>query len=291
MHTLQEQAVQKRESVRILFVDDEPSLILTMPAILQQHGFDVVAAQTVNEALANIASAPFDVLISDLNIGNPGDGFTVVSAMRRTHPKCITLILTGYPGFDSALEAIRSQVDDYLIKPAPIPTLINLIQQKLQDPRPGAVTATKRISEVLQENVFEITQRALTQMKAAPLLSLLPLTDEQRIEFTPRTIVELATMLESTEPEQAERSFIEGAIARGKKRFSQGYTLAQLASYVRVLERAMYDVIHEHMLSLNLSYFMYDLERLNDSLGLQLEHALMSYDEERQNGTRSRPLL
>ena len=70
-------------------------------------------------------SAQFDVLISDLNIGQPGDGFTVVSAMRRSQPACITLILTGYPGFDTALEAIRSQVDDYLIKPAAIPTLIN----------------------------------------------------------------------------------------------------------------------------------------------------------------------
>ena len=78
-----------------------------MPAILRQHGYDVTAVGTVNEALAQITSAPFDVLISDLNIGHPGDGFTVVSAMRRTQPTCITLILTGYPGFDSALEAIR----------------------------------------------------------------------------------------------------------------------------------------------------------------------------------------
>jgi YesN/AraC family two-component response regulator len=36
-------------------------------------------------------------------------------------PKCVTLILTGYPGFDSALKALRNQVDDYLIKPADIP--------------------------------------------------------------------------------------------------------------------------------------------------------------------------
>ncbi len=288
----QEQALPKKESVRVLFVDDEPSLILTMPAILQQHGFDVVASQTVNEALAHIASGhPFDVLISDLNIGSPGDGFTVVSAMRRTHPKCITLILTGYPGFDTALEAIRSQVDDYLIKPAAIPTLINLIAQKLKNPVPGTVATTKRISQVLRENVFEITQRALSAMKADPLLRVLPLADERRIEFTPRTVEELATMLESNEPEQAENYFIQDAIARGAERYKQGYTLSQLASYVRVVEHAIYDVIHEHMLSINLSYFMFDLKRLNDSLGIQLEHALMAYDEERQNGRQPRPLL
>jgi hypothetical protein len=40
------------------------------------------------------------------------------------------------------------------------------------------------------------------------------------------------------------------------------------------LEQAIYDVIHEHMRSLNLSYFMFDLKRLNASLGIQFEYWL-----------------
>jgi ActR/RegA family two-component response regulator len=263
--------------VRILFVDDEPNLLLTMPVILRQHGYDVTAAGTVNEALTQITSAQFDVLISDLNIGHPGDGFTVVSAMRRTQPTCVTLILTGYPGFDSALEAIRSQVDDYLIKPAAVPTLIDLIEQKLKSPKPSAAAATKRISQVLRENVFEITQRALTEMKSDPALRAIPITDEQRIEHTARTIEELATMLESAVPEQAARNFIQDAAMLGVRRYQQGYTIPLLAIHVRLLEQAIYDVIHEHMRSLNLSYFMFDLKRLNHLLGVQLEHAQIAY--------------
>jgi CheY-like chemotaxis protein len=265
------------ENARILFVDDEPGIILTMPAILRQHGYDVAAAETVNEALTQITSAHFDVLISDLNIGHPGDGFTVVSAMRRTQPTCITLILTGYPGFDSALEAIRSQVDDYLIKPAVIPSLIKLIEQKLQNPKPSTVAATKRISQILRENVFEITQRVLKEMKADPAFGALPLTDEQRIEHTARTIEELATMLESAEPEQATKEAINSARVRGLKLYKHGYTIPLLVPRVRVVEQTIYDVIHEHMLSLNLSYFMFDLKRLNASLSLQLEHTLLAF--------------
>jgi YesN/AraC family two-component response regulator len=41
--------------------------------------------------------------------------------MRRTKPDCVNLILTGYPAFETALEAIRNQVDDYIVKPAEIP--------------------------------------------------------------------------------------------------------------------------------------------------------------------------
>jgi ActR/RegA family two-component response regulator len=280
---MQEQAVRQRQGVKVLFVDDEPGILLTMPAILHQHGFEVMAVGTVNEALTQITTTPFDVLISDLNIGHPGDGFTVVSAMRRTQPKCVTIILTGYPGFDSALEAIRSQVDDYLIKPAAIPSLISLIEQKLENPKSGTTAATKRISQVLRESVFEITQRALKEMKSDPALGAMPITDEERVEFIPRTIEELATILESAEPDGAARErLIQGAALRGTKRYQLGYTLPLLATYVRALERAIYDVVHEHMRSLNLSYFMFDLKRLNDTLGLQLEFTQMAFQNVEQ---------
>ena len=83
--------------IRVLFVDDEPGMRLTMPEVLRQHGFSVTAVGNVNEALDEITSAQFDVLISDWNFDHPADGFIVVSAMRRTQPNCVTVILTGYP--------------------------------------------------------------------------------------------------------------------------------------------------------------------------------------------------
>ena len=56
-------------TVKILFVDDEPAIRLSLPAILQMHGFEVASAGTVSEALHEISTNTFDVLISDLNIG------------------------------------------------------------------------------------------------------------------------------------------------------------------------------------------------------------------------------
>jgi DNA-binding response OmpR family regulator len=277
------------KSARILFVDDEANLVLTMSAILQQQGYEVTAVGSVNEALAQIASAPFDVLISDLNIGHPGDGFTVVSAMRRTHPKCITLILTGFPGFDSALEAIRSQVDDYLIKPASIPALIRLIEQRLENPEAGTAAATQRISQVLRENHFKISQRVLKALKSDPQLAALPLSDAQRIEFVPRTLEDLATMLETNESQQATQEFIHSAKVRGLQFYRHGYTVALLVARVRVVEQTIYDVVHEQLLSLNLSYLMDDLKRLHTLLSMQLEHTLLAFLEvEKRSEGRAR---
>lgn len=115
---------------RLLFVDDEPSIRLTLPPILEDHGFEVRAAGSVAEALAEISSQKFDALLSDLNIGEEGDGFRVVSAMRRVQPQCINIILTGYPAFDSAIEALRNKVDDYLVKPADIDALLTRLSEK-----------------------------------------------------------------------------------------------------------------------------------------------------------------
>ena len=96
---------------RLLFVDDEDNVRIMLGLVLEKNGFSVTSVGTVPEALSLIAQQEFDVLIADLNVGSPGDGFTVVSAMRRTRPKVVTFILTGYPAFDTALAAIRKQVE------------------------------------------------------------------------------------------------------------------------------------------------------------------------------------
>ena len=143
-HAVRYQRYQKvfyvcyNSSPDFLLVDDEPNILLTLAAILTHEGYQLSTASTVTEALRIIGTQPFDALIADLNIGEPGDGFTVVSAMRRTHPQCINFILTGYPAFETALQAISNQVDDYLVKPANVRELVKSLEIKLNNPRqPG----------------------------------------------------------------------------------------------------------------------------------------------------------
>jgi ActR/RegA family two-component response regulator len=262
--------------IRLLLVDDELGILLTLPEVLRRNGFLVTAVGTVNEALTEITSAQFDVLISDLNIGHPSDGLTVVSAMRRMQPACVTLILTGYPGFESALEALRAQIDDYLIKPASIPELLNLIQERLKTRKPRTAAATKRIAQLLRENAFDIVQRALREMLSDPVLAALPLTDEQRTDDIPSILRDLAAVLDSADPNQVAPIIVHAA-QRGRKQQQLGYTASLLATHTRLLKRAIYDVIHRNLSSLNLSYFMYDLKRLSEDLDLQLEHSLQAF--------------
>ncbi len=89
-------------------------------------------AANVAEALLEMRTHNFDVLLSDLNIGKDDDGFTVVQAMRKAHPHCVNILLTGYPGFESALQAIHDEVDDYFVKPADLNSLVSTIERKLR---------------------------------------------------------------------------------------------------------------------------------------------------------------
>ena len=117
---------------RLLFVDDEPNIRLTLPPILKKHGFEVRVAASVAEAVAQIQANKFDVLISDLNIVEEGDGFAVARAVRGANPKCVTILLTGYPAFETVHQAIHTEVEDYFVKPADIESLVSTIERKLQ---------------------------------------------------------------------------------------------------------------------------------------------------------------
>ena len=96
------------DTARLLVVDDDTAVLKSLEAVLVRSGFDVSAVETVPQALELISRKRFDVLLADMNIGEAGDGFTLVSAMRRVQPDACTFILTGYPDIESAIKAIRN---------------------------------------------------------------------------------------------------------------------------------------------------------------------------------------
>src|SRR5438309_761684 len=87
--------------------------------------------QILSEALAAIRSHTFDVVLSDLNINAEGDGFILIYTAHEANPACVTILLTGYPAFETALQAIHTKVDDYFVKPADIASLLSTIERKL----------------------------------------------------------------------------------------------------------------------------------------------------------------
>jgi DNA-binding response OmpR family regulator len=264
---------------RVLFVDDEPNLRLTFPQILKVHGFEVRTTATVAQALAEITVHPFDILISDLNIGEPGDGFTVVSAMRRTQPNCVNFILTGFPAFESALAAIQRQVDGYLVKPAKIAELVSMIEEKLlqRAGHPRRHVTLVRLSNLLRERVDEICNATLSKMKSDPALGSIAMSDQERVDYVPSLVLEIANQLDSSEPDLPTASAIESSRRHGVQRLSAGYKISMLVMDSAILDGVVFDIVREHLLMLDTSSLVLDLKRFNHVLQFQLEQAVQGY--------------
>ena len=264
---------------RLLFVDDEASIRLTLPAILERKGFDVTVASSVAEALASIQRSSFDILLSDLNIGQPGDGFTVVSAMRRIQPQAATFILTGYPDFESALIAIRNQVDDYIVKPADVTKLVQALQTKSDEPRrPERALPSKRVSVILRESAEQLVERWLLRVQENAELSKIAMPQRARIDHVPSLIEEIADRIESY-PHDVSDSVIEAAGTHGRQRYRHGYTIPMLLVESALLQKTITEVLQENLLTIDISTLIQDMRLVAEVINRAAELSVRAFLE------------
>jgi DNA-binding response OmpR family regulator len=260
---------------RVLFVDDERALRDMWSAIFSVEGFDVTTAATVPEALSRITSDKFDVLVADLNVGEPGDGFTIVSAMRRLQPEAVTLILTGYPAFQAALRAIHEQVDDFLVKPAEPKRVVETIRQNLTRRKTPKPIMTERLNEVIAKNRQEIIEGWFRAVESHPDIRKIPLPREERMDDLPSVLDEL---VRSMEPDKLARPQARSAaVEHGEKRRQQGYTISMLLEETRILHRVVADCMQKNLLLVDLSNLIPDLLEVHDRMHRMLQYSLQAF--------------
>lgn len=259
----------------ILFVDDEDAIRTTVSLILETHGFKVTSVATVPEALSLISRSSFDVLIADLNIGSPGDGFTVVSAMRRTQPNAATFILTGYPDINSALQAIRQQVDDYLIKPTEAESLVEKIREKLQRRGPARrEIAPQRLTDILARSKDDMIEKWLRAANADPEISSIPLSDDLRKDHVPMVLDAAIRIVRGGKITPDEKS---AAAAHGTTRWYQGYSVPLIVREARMLHDVMATCIQKNLLQIQISNLIPDMVHAFDAVDVLLEESCRAF--------------
>ncbi len=122
---------------RILVVDDEPNVLVTVGAFLTRAGFAVVKSGDSDEAMRIVADDPhIDVLVTDFAM--PGmSGAELIVEARRLQPSLKALIMTGYPDASALTELPPGT--PILIKPFRRADLIDEIQSLLEEAEPVAV--------------------------------------------------------------------------------------------------------------------------------------------------------
>lgn len=109
-------SVVKPSSGRILVVDDQRNMRATTALLLRSEGYTVQEAGSGEEALAMLAEAPVDLLLTDLKM-EPMDGIELLSRALTASPKLAIIVMTAYGSIETAVEAMRRGAYDYVTKP------------------------------------------------------------------------------------------------------------------------------------------------------------------------------
>ena len=107
---------RKRQSLRVLFVDDENSIAELMRSELPRMGHVATVKQSPGAAIEAIQKNVFDAAIIDLRMPG-GSGWDVIDYLREHSPETVCVISTGHGDRDDAIRAIRMGAYDFLPKP------------------------------------------------------------------------------------------------------------------------------------------------------------------------------
>jgi signal transduction histidine kinase len=211
--------VSEATAVRVLVVDDEPSVLETISAILTREGYQVVAAGDVDQALSHLQDGPFDVALTDLRMEGLS-GLNLLAEIRRRWPQTVAIVLTGYASLQSAVDALREGVYDYLIKPCDVEELKATVARAVER---GALARAlrQRLEELDVANAKLLTFNEELQRRVA----------EATAELS-RKVDELAEAKRDLENQQRLRSEFVSMIAH---ELSQPLTM--ISGYAQLLAR------------------------------------------------------
>ena len=264
---------------KVLLVDDDDAIRDMMSVTLERKGFDVVAAASVAEALGLITTESFDVLITDLHMPNPADGFTVITATRHSQPDALTLPVSGYPDVQSAIAAILLEADEIIVKPFEAGKLAELLREKMLTRKPNARMEKERVAAILQRCLTSIVEDWLKRVKQSKELNHLPLSDEERTGHLPKLVEDLVVRLgkPSATAKDSDAVFSTAAISHGKLRYLQGYTPAMLVHESRILQVTLFGMLQSNLSFLDFSLLLPDVMTIADEVDAQLTQTMDSY--------------
>jgi DNA-binding NtrC family response regulator len=120
------------EGHSILVVDDELLIRDLLYDFFHGQGWEIALAENGEKALRIIESRKIDLVLTDLKMPDM-DGMTLTKQLRESHPEIPVVVMTGYPSVDSAVEALRSKVADYIVKPFNINRLYKVIEAQIKE--------------------------------------------------------------------------------------------------------------------------------------------------------------
>jgi len=150
---------------KIVVIDDERPVLLTLEALLKRNGYDMQLAGTASAGLALIGKAGPDLVLLDLGLPD-APGLETLGTIKQRHPDVLVIIITAQDSLSNAIESIKLGAFHFISKPYAPEELLNVIkraleQRELVKDREQLIARTAELSRKLEE----------AQQKLAPVFT------------------------------------------------------------------------------------------------------------------------
>ena len=144
-------------TARILVVDDDENIRVTIEAILENEGYAVDVAVNGREAIKKSESTAYNVALIDIRLPDM-EGTELLTSMKDTVPKVRKIIITGYPSMQNAIDAVNRNADAYLVKPVDVDKLLELVRRQLKLQEAEKKYNQQKVAEFIETRAKEISE-------------------------------------------------------------------------------------------------------------------------------------
>ncbi|MFL6529585.1 MAG: sigma-54-dependent transcriptional regulator [Chthoniobacterales bacterium] len=152
-----------KENRRILIIDDERPILLTLDALLGRHGYQSIPAGTAAQGLKVLKTETPAVVLLDLQLPD-ADGLEMLDQIKHEHPGTQVIILTAHDSLNNAIESIKRGAYHFISKPYAPEELLSLIEKAIEK------QSLLRETEELRERTHQLEKRLeIAETRLAPV--------------------------------------------------------------------------------------------------------------------------
>ena len=133
---------------KILVVEDDPAVVITVTAALEAEGYTVAEAHSAERAMERLEGEDFPVVLTDIYMERK-TGLDVLHRARALNPNCSVIVMTGKGSLETVIESTRGGAFEYLSKPFSVERLLETVRGALRaalapEPEPAPADDTIR---------------------------------------------------------------------------------------------------------------------------------------------------
>src|SRR5215471_8035683 len=165
----------KTENHRVLIIDDERPVLMTLEALLKRHGYHVVTAPTAAQGLKLLRSKPSTLVLLDLQLPD-ADGLETLELIKTELPEVQVIILTAHDSLHNAIESIKRGAFHFISKPYAPEELLSLVEKAVEK------QFLLRRAEELREKTEQLEKRLeIAEARPTPIFKSKPMQEIEEL--------------------------------------------------------------------------------------------------------------